>query len=162
FPMIGAAWEYRLQHFCTDAYPARTRLESWREILSRKLIQADVKVLEERPFKVEAYMRALPGVRFGWGEFSPSLHIRDRSIVAADNDDFFFLVNLEGSFLASQRQKEVTIGPGEATLLACSELGHYLRPNSGRVLCFRLPSVALTGLVPDAYDRVARTIDESA
>ncbi len=155
---VASAYEFRLQRFSTDDWPTRTRVESWREILSRKLMHTDVRPLNDNPFQAEAFMRALPGVRFGWGKFSPSLHTRTRAMVAGDNDDFFFLLNLEGTFVATQRQREVSLVAGEAALLACSELGSYVRPDLGKILALRVPSLALTGLVPDAYDRVARAI----
>jgi len=156
--MNTPAYEYRLQKFTTAEWPAKCRMESWREILSRKLLQSDVRALNDGPFHVEAYMRALPGIRFGWGLFSPSLHTRGRDIVAADNDDYFFLLNLEGRFLAGQHQREVSLVPGEAALLSCSELGSYARPDTGKVLAMRLPATALNMIVPDAMDRVARAI----
>jgi AraC-like DNA-binding protein len=156
--MNAPAYEFRLQRFCTAELPLLARVESWREILSRKLMHAEVKPLNDNPFHAEAYMRALPGVRFGWGSFSPSLHTRGRQIVATDNDDYFFLLNLEGRFVAAQHQREVTLAAGEAALLSCAELGSYARPDTGKVLALRLPGAALNSLVQDAMDRVARPI----
>ncbi|HEX2590943.1 MAG TPA: helix-turn-helix domain-containing protein [Rhizomicrobium sp.] len=156
--MIAPAYEFRLQRFSTEEWPARTRLEAWREILSRKLIHSDVGELKENPFRVEAYMRALPGMRLGWGTFTPSRHERTREIVAQDNDDFFFLMNLEGGFLTRQARREIALAPGEAALLACSELGSYIRAETGRIVCLRFPSTAFKDVLPDAYDRVARVI----
>jgi AraC-like DNA-binding protein len=156
--MDATAYGYRLQRFCTEEWPAPVRLEAWREILSRKLMHSDVGELKESPFRAEAYMRALPGIKFGWGTLSPSRHERTREIVAQDNDDFFFVLNLEGGFVTRQCRREVTLGPGESALLSCAELGSYIRVDTGRILCLRLPSVALTQLVPDACDRVARPV----
>jgi AraC-like DNA-binding protein len=160
--MNTPAYEYRLQRFCTSEVPVQSRVESWREILSRKLMLADVKPLNDNGFHAEAYMRALPGVRFGWGTFSPSLHTRGREIVAHDNDDYFFLLNLEGRFVAAQRQREVSLVAGEAALLACAELGSYARPDTGKVLALRFPGTALNSLVPDAMDRVACPIGKDS
>ena len=52
--MTMPAYEYRLQRFTTAEWPAKSRMESWREILSRKLKHADVKTLNDNPFHVEA------------------------------------------------------------------------------------------------------------
>jgi AraC-like DNA-binding protein len=156
--MNASPWEFRLQRFTSDDWPAKARLESWRELLSRKLMHAAVTEMGDAPFRVKAAMRELPGVRFGWGSFSPTLHERTREIVARDNDDFFFIVNLEGRFVTTQSRREVSLEPGEATLLACAEIGTYVRPDTGKFMCLRVPCVALTGLVPDAYDRVARVV----
>jgi AraC-like DNA-binding protein len=142
--------------------PAHSRVESWREVLSRKLMLADVRPLDENPFHAEAYMRALPGVRFGWGTFSPSLHTRGREIVAHDNDDYFFLLNLGGRFVTAQRQQEVSLTAGEAALLSCSELGSFVRPETGKILALRLPGAAVDALVPDAMDRLARAIPKES
>jgi AraC-like DNA-binding protein len=156
--MDATAYVYRLQRFCTEEWPAPVRLEAWREILSRKLMHSDVGELKESPFRAEAYMRSLPGIKFGWGTLSPSRHERTREIVAQDNDDFFFVLNLEGGFITRQCRREVTLAPGESALLSCAELGSYIRVDTGRILCLRLPAIALTRLVPDACDRIARPV----
>lgn len=156
--MDATAYEYRLQRFCTEEWPAKVRLEAWRDILSRKLMRSDVGEINESPFRAEAYMRALPGIKFGWGTLSASRHERTRDIVAQDNDDFFLVLNLEGGFITRQSRREVMLAPGESALLSCAELGSYIRTDTGRILCLRLPNVALTGLLPDACDRIARAI----
>jgi AraC-like DNA-binding protein len=156
--MTTPAYEFRLQHFSSDRIPTGARLDLWRDTLSRKLIPAVVDELEKAPLRCEAFLRALPGIRFGWAALSPTIHARTRDVVAHDNDDFFFVMSLDGMLHATQSRREVVLQRGEAMLLACSELGSYHWPKQGNLLCFRLPNAALTGAVPDAYDRIARII----
>jgi len=153
---------YRLRRFDTDEWPAETRIQAWREVLSGKLLRSEVKELDGHALHVEAYLRMLPGIAFGWGTLSPSLHRRPRDIIAEDNDDFFLVVNMAGSFVAIQRGREVSLEPGEAAILSCSEISAYMCPERCRILCFRLPSLPLLKLVPDAYDRVASPIAREA
>ncbi|HEY1711232.1 MAG TPA: AraC family transcriptional regulator [Rhizomicrobium sp.] len=155
--MTTSTYEHRLQHFSSDRIPAGARLDLWRDTLSRKLIPAVVDELDA-PLRCEAFLRALPGIRFGWAALSPTVHARTRDVVSHDNDDFFFVINLDGLLHATQSRRELVLQRGEAMLLACSELGSYHWPKHGNLLCFRLPNGALTGAVPDAYDRIARVI----
>jgi AraC-like DNA-binding protein len=158
FAMTTPAFEFRLQHFASDRIPAGARLDLWRDTLSRKLIPVVVDQLENAPLRCEAFLRALPGIRFGWAALSPTIHARTRDVVSNDNDDFFFVMCMDGMLHATQSRRELVLQRGEAMLLACSELGSYHWPRQGNILCFRLPNSALTGAVPDAYDRVARII----
>ena len=62
--------DYRFLRFWTDEYPTHQRLEIWRDVLSQMLLKVELKALSDEPFRVEATLRALTGVRFGLGHFT--------------------------------------------------------------------------------------------
>ena len=142
--------------FVARAYP--DRLGGWREVLRRKLLDVSVDPISDIPYDAEASLRILPNLRFGWGNIGASINRRTRQAVALDNDDFFMIVNLEDSFSISQRGRDFTLRAGDANIIACAEQALYVRPQSGRILCVRMPREALAPLVPDLEDKVATVI----
>jgi AraC-like DNA-binding protein len=156
--MDGAPDDFGILKFSTSEFPMANRLDYWREILSRKLLHVAVDPVKQVPFSANARLRILPGLRVGSGSIGSSNNSRSRRIVANDNDDFMLMVNLSGALTASQRGRDVALGPGDAYLMTCAEPGTYQRALGGRLLCVRLPSAALLPNVTNLYDRVARPI----
>lgn len=154
--MDGPPPDFEMLKF--DARVYQDRLAGWREVLRRKLIHVEVDPLAEVPYEAEASLRILPNLRFGWGLVGASMNRRTRRIVASDNDDFFMVVNLEETFVVSQRAQEFVLRPGDANVIACAEEALYVRPQSGRILCVRMPRKALSPLVPNLEDKVATVL----
>jgi AraC-like DNA-binding protein len=134
------------------------RFDSWRQMLSRKLLEVSGDSLVDTPYWANAKLRILPGLRTGTGSFAPSRFIRTKQIVAASDDDFVLVVNLKGKFSAMQRGRELELDEGDAYLMACSEPGSFVRRTDGEVSCVRVPARALSSRVPGLYDRVAHRI----
>jgi AraC-like DNA-binding protein len=153
--MDAPAADFRLLRFWTSEWPRHLGFEMWRDLLKRKLLDVDVEAVNNTPFEVRAHLRVLDEVRFGWGAVDASLYRRTRDAVAADNDDFVLFMNLEGSFIASQSGRDINLRPGDAYVMACSEVASYDRPTNGKLLTIRLPSAPLIQAVPNIYDRTA-------
>jgi len=149
--------DYALLHWRSQEAPLRARVESWRDLLSRKLLPADVRPLHDDPFRVDVQLRALPGLIFSWGAVDASHYRRPRSITNEEDDDFVLLANLDGEFVSTQNGHDVKLGAGEACLMACVDPGEFYRPALGNVVCIRIPSENLASLVPHLHDRT-RTI----
>jgi AraC-like DNA-binding protein len=152
------AGNFRLLRFFTSEWPRHLSFEMWRDLINRKLLEAEVTPAREGPFDVRAHLRVLEGIRFGWGEVDASHYRRTPEVVAADNDDFVLFLNLEGIFVASQSGREIDLRPGDAYLLACSQVATFDRPTKGGLLAVRLPSAALESSVVDLYGGIARVI----
>jgi len=150
--------DHSLWHWSSEHAPKRARLDAWRDLVSRKLLRVDVEPLGDQPFRADVQLRALPGLRFAWGSIDASINRRTREMIAADNDDFIVMMNLDGNFVAAQNGREVTLGEGDACLMACPDPGVYNRPTLGRLLCVRLPRESLAALVPHLHDRTAQLI----
>jgi len=150
--------DYSLWHWSSEHTPKRARLDAWRDLVSRKLLQVDVQPLGDEPFRAQVQLRALPGLRFAWGAIDASINRRTSEMIAADNDDFAVMMNLDGNFVATQNGREVTVGAGDACLVACADIGTYARGTLGGLLCVRLPRENLAALVPHLHDRTAKLI----
>jgi len=154
--MDGPPPDFEMLRFIARAYP--DSLAGWREVLRRKLLDVSVDPISEVPYDAEASLRILPDVRFGWGVIGASVNRRTRQAVAQDNDDFFMIVNLDDSFSVSQRGHDFMLRAGDANVFPCAEEALYVRPQSGRILCVRMPRKALAPLVPALEDKVATVV----
>jgi AraC-like DNA-binding protein len=156
--MAESSSHYRLRQFSSIELPPEDRLELWRETITRHMIRMAIDPVADSPFLAEASLRKHDGMTIGTGVISPSVSQRSREIVRADNDDLFLMLNLSGSLLLTSGGRDLTLRPGEATLLCCGETGVYVRPEIGAVSCIRLPRAALTPFVAGLEDHIFRLI----
>jgi AraC-like DNA-binding protein len=150
--------DFRALCYSTGEAPPRDRLDVWRHLLSRKLVRAKVDPFSPAPFLAHVEMRVLPEARVGMGTVDASIMRRERDDIANDNDDFLITVNLDGTFVATQRHGEHALGAGDAVLINCAEQGTYIRPSRGGLLCVRVPRAALVGSVSNLDDAMSRVI----
>lgn len=150
--------DYALLQWRSEVAPVRERVASWQDLLTRKLLPAEVQPLHDNPFRVDVQLRALPGLIFSWGAVDASHYSRTRSIASDEDDDFVILANLDGEFVSTQNGHDVMLGAGDACLMACIDPGVFYRPKLGRVVCIRIPSESLAALVPDLHDKTRKII----
>ena len=141
--------DFRLLRFWSDDFPAQKRLSAWTDVLSRMLLKAQVEPLNGAPFHVDACLRALPGVHFGAGLWSPAVTKRTRAIVNSDRRGFYILINTEGP-LRVVAEEETVLDEGDAIFLSCSQEVSIVRSLAGRLTCARVDEVQFNALVPDA------------
>jgi AraC-like DNA-binding protein len=156
--MDPAPPDFRLLRFTSDSLPAADRLELWREIITRKLLRLSIDPLGGAPFSATATLRSQHGLSLGSGEIGPSMNRRTRSLVANDNDDLALMINMDTRLIARQGEREVILGPGDATLVSCTQPGSFERPEAGRLTCVRLPRSALTLFLREPEDHALRLI----
>jgi AraC-like DNA-binding protein len=151
--------DLRLLQFISDQMPDGVeRFDVWRDVVTRKLLRLAIDRLDDAPFRADAKLRSFHGLTIGVGEIGPTVNHRTREIVAADNDDLVLIANLDGPFVASTARGDQTLEQGEAMLVSCSEVGSYIRPTAGRLLCARVPSSALARLVPNPDEHAGLVI----
>jgi AraC-like DNA-binding protein len=150
--------DFGLMRLSSNGLPLSDRFELWRDLVTRKLMRLSIDRLTDEPFWAEAMLRSQHGLTIGVGEIGPSLNCRTSDIVANDNDDLVLMANLSGAFLAEVGGEEQTLEPGEAVLVSCAQVGRYVRPTSGKLLCARLPRQVLARLTPDPERRTGRLI----
>jgi AraC-like DNA-binding protein len=141
--MAEADPEYRLMRFSTDALPLLDRFEIWRDTVTRKLLRLAIDPLSETPYRAKAALRALPSLRVGFGAVGPAIHHRTRQIAAAENDDIALFVSLGAPFVVRRAGGDIQLGPGDACLLECCEVGSFVMTEAGRHLCARIERRAL-------------------
>jgi AraC-like DNA-binding protein len=127
-------------------------------MVSRKLLRLSIDPVSDAPFRADAMLRSQHGLTIGVGQIGPSINRRTRDIIAADNDDLVLIANLDGVFVIDGRRGDFDLGPGEATLVSCEQVGRYVRPTAGRLLCARTPRSALARLLPQPETRTGQVI----
>ena len=145
--------------FSSDDLPAPERFDVWRDTLTRKLLHFAIDLVPGHAFKARASLRSHHEVRVGFGEISPSVHRRTRQMVACDNGDLTFLVNLQGASAFCQADREIELGEGDATVLDCAEAATFVHHQAGKLLCFRFSPETLLPFLFAPRDGVARLID---
>ena len=150
--------DFRLMKFATDEAPPPLRFDAWRDIVSRKLLRVSIDAIGDAPFAADAMLRSQHGVTIGVGQIGPSINRRTRDIVAADNDDLVLIANLDGALVIDGRRGDFDLQAGEATLVSCEQVGRYVRPTAGRLLCARAPRHALARLLPQPETRTGQVI----
>lgn len=153
--------DFRLLRFRSDEVPASHRLVAWREIIGRKLLRMEIEPLPGPPFHVDASLRVLDGIRFGTSAFSASFFRRTRDLVDADNDDFFLIVNMEGTLTVSEPSGEIVLNEGDGYFMSCKDEKNFIRPATGRLLGVRFGRAALTDVVPNIADCTNKFIPRS-
>jgi AraC-like DNA-binding protein len=156
--MANAEPEFRLMRFSTDMLPAPERFDIWRDMVTRKLWRLAIDPLSQHPFRAKAALRALPSLRVGFGVVGPAIHHRTREIAAGENDDIALLVNLGGPLLIRRPGGEIEVGPGDACLLECREVGAYVMVEAGKHLCIRIERRVLGAFARHIDDAIGRLI----
>ncbi len=156
--MDAAPPDFRLMKFVSDALPAPERFDLWRDIVTRKLLRLAIDPLSAAPFYANASLRSQHGLSVGAGDVGATVSHRTRDIVSSDNDDLVLIVNMRGTFLISHNERELVLDPGDATVISCARMASFLQPDTGRLMCVRLPRAALTPFLSEPDERCARLI----
>ena len=148
--------DFAPHRFSTCEFPERHRLPIWHEEFGRGVLRVVIEPLSDVPFRAEATLRALPGMRtIAWAG-SP-VHNRRTAALTADGDaNIGLFVNLGSRATASQRGRDVTLRPGDAVLI-----GHdpsVVIPSPVGFLGVIVPHAALASRVGDIDDRTMRLI----
>jgi AraC-like DNA-binding protein len=110
--------------FTTDGLPERDKLRRWREEFGKTIVSVDIAPLApDAPFRAEALLQRLPGVRVALCDGSAAEIERTRSQAAASDDSIGMIVNLGQHASALQRDAEVALDLGDAVLVRPDEPG---------------------------------------
>jgi AraC-like DNA-binding protein len=144
--------------FATDLPPARGRVPV-QDMLENGIWRFDFAPSPDTPFFVNGRMHLLPGLVLA--DVATSAGRTRRTSEHLVDDQFLFNICLDGTSAVSQCGRTTTISAGDAVLSMGAEKA-AMSYSASRFLSFRLPAKAVTTLVPDAEDRVARPIRRGA
>jgi AraC-like DNA-binding protein len=100
--------------FSTDVFQPKDRLPVWREEFGRKMVRVDIAPRTDAPFRANATLRMLPGVRTVVFGGSPVTYARERSMLADGDDSIGLVVNLKHAATVSQGGRQFELGVGAA------------------------------------------------
>lgn len=122
--MIADEIDLKPMRFTTDGLPERDRLTRWREEFGKTIVSVDIAPLApDAPFRAEALLQRLPGVRIALCDGSAAELERTRSQAAASDDSVGMIVNLGEPAWAWQRDAEVALDIGDAVVVRPGEPG---------------------------------------
>lgn len=142
--------------FSTAALPEAERVPFWREVFGRKLVQIEIEPLAA-PFEATATLRDLPGVRNLSCRSTAARTQRTRGLIADGDDSLALLINMSGAMTASQLDREVSLGDGDAAVFLHAEPATMIHAefwHEGLVI----PRTALAPLVRNVDDMAMRPI----
>jgi AraC-like DNA-binding protein len=156
------AVDFTSLRFSTNDAPARDRVAMWREVYGQSVLRLDIEPLPDIPFHADLKLSAFPGLRLVSGTIGGTRDSRTSTLLDDGNDDFGLAINVAGTSIVSQRQREATLGAGDAALMTCAEIGSFVRPTQGRLIGLRIPRAALAALVPNVEDSLILPIPRDA
>jgi AraC-like DNA-binding protein len=120
-------------------------------------VHVDIEPLSNLPFECEATLHNLPSLRCVSWVSSAARFERTPRIVAKGGDTFGFVINCRGRMSALQRNRELSLGHGDAALMLHSEPAALTQMRS-RGICLVFPRAALGPIFPQVEDVAARVI----
>jgi AraC-like DNA-binding protein len=147
--------------FSTGALPEPARIPFWREVFAREIVRVDIEPRSDVEFQAEAALRLLPGLKTLSCISAPARYRRTSQLVADGDDALSVLINVAGTMTASQRDREVSLGPGDATLLLHAEPA-AMTHSQIHYQAVVVPRAALAPLVADVENAAMRLIPHAS
>src|SRR5215471_8640759 len=145
--------------FSTRFLPDRERLPTWRDVFGRGVVRSDVEPLSDVPFRAEARLRVLPGLRMIACVSTPVRNRRTRAMATDGDESIGLFINLGKLAGGSQRGREASLRAGDAMLI-----GHepsIVMPSPAGHLGVIVPHAALALRVRNLDDSIMRRIPRS-
>lgn len=156
--MAGSEADFAPVQYSTQDLPARDRIPMFREVFGRQIVRLDIEPQGDRPFRAEATLRRLPGVRLAFWNTSGLRLARTRDLIP-DNDDAICLVmHLGKDINASARGRRMTLTGGDAVPLHTMEPAETAYTAKTRLTSLTVPRAALASLVGGLQDAILRPI----
>jgi AraC-like DNA-binding protein len=157
--MLADAADFAPLRFSTCELPKRERLPAWREQFGHSVVRVDIEPLSGVPFRAEATLRALPGLRTIACTGSPVRNRRTPAQVADGDNCIGLFVNLGTRAATSQRDRDVELGRGDAVLI--SHEPSVVTPSPSGFLGVIVPHAALASRARAIDDAAMRLIPHS-
>ncbi len=140
----------------TDDIAPRHRLAVWRGALFQTEFNVDIEPISDAPFRAQATVRTLPGLRLVTGRSSPAHYRRNsnRDI----RDDVVLSFGNEAHVAARLNGQEAEMETGDAFLLPCGDRASIHVSYGGPFTNLRLPRTALATTVNNLGDAYCRRI----
>lgn len=142
--------------FSSNDIPEKDRVECFREVFARTILNIDMEPLHGVPIDVEMTLHGLEGFGLAMGRLSP---MRNRHLTShAADDDVVLVLLLDGQGTIDQCGRQSDVVSGDAVLTANGENGRFTGHSATRVVNFRLRRAALEARGVDVDDVLVRSI----
>jgi AraC-like DNA-binding protein len=144
-------------HISTDNFPVGRRLAMWQELYCQAIAKFDIRSLNDAPFSASATLRTLPDLGIASSRRTAARSDLTRPSASAP-DNFIFLIVTSGTALISQRQREINLSYGDATLLSATEPNATMLHSDGGFLSLAMPSAKLSPSVVNIGSMISRRV----
>jgi AraC-like DNA-binding protein len=141
-------------HLSTDEIAPHLRLAVWREALFQTEFNVDIEPIADVPFRAQATVHKLPGLRIMSGTTSPATYQRNTRRVIRDDVAISFGREVHARLNGREAITEV----GDALLLPCGDCASIQVPREAQFTSLRLPRAALASKVINLDDAYCRRI----
>lgn len=150
---------FAMHRLSSGALPARGRLAECREFFGGPMVGLDFVPLDRDRFGVDVSFGVLPEIQIGHGRFQDFRIDRTRERIAADGKgDFALIIATGGEHCATQLGRQVKVGAGQAVFTTDAEPASVSYGQGADFVVLQPSRRALSALVPDCDDAVARPI----
>ena len=156
--MRSAASQFAPLRFSTNDLPERDRIAFCRETFGRKIVRVEFEPARDVPFRFDAEMRELPGLRIVSCSGSPGRMLRSKAIVVRRRRSRTGVLSAWG-LRRGARGRTVSLGDGDAVAISHTAPG-VMTYSANRLTAFVVPRAALAPLVPNVEDAAARLIPQ--
>jgi len=148
-------------HLSTEGFPESERAGIFREVFGRQMFRIDFEPLSTGPFHAEIVARSLPGLDIVWAQSSPMQTGRTAHFIQDGNDNIVFQW-ATSPVHGSQLGRTFELRPGDAVALSNADANSVTFPSGVTLRGLNIPRAALTYLLRDGEDCIARTIPGSS
>jgi AraC-like DNA-binding protein len=141
--------------FSSNDWPEPKRLEATHDLYAARFMRCELDPLPDSPLHLEADVRVLPDLMLGFVTASAMQCRRKRHHLVSD--DFSLNIGLAGRCEASQCGRDAIIVEEGAFLTTGAQLSS-ISITASRFINVCVQAKALSALVPDVHDRVARQV----
>src|SRR4051812_28933229 len=127
-------------HFSTDVFREHERVEAWREVFGRTVLNIDVSPQSAAGFQASATIFRSATIGVMRATTSPAVQSNSRSLITSD--DISFGCVLSSRWGAAQLGRSTDLHPGDAVLMSNGDVGALTFSEACRYVAFGLPKVA--------------------
>jgi AraC-like DNA-binding protein len=141
----------RLRHvrISTRDFPEHKRLDTWREVYGRGIINVDIDPIGDAPFHADVTFSLLPNVSIAAGSRSPAHYSITREFAGRGRDIVGISILRQGAASATQFGRELSGGVGSACVMASDAPSRSTLHSDGSFITLALSPPAIAALVPN-------------
>ncbi|MBZ9993126.1 AraC family transcriptional regulator [Mesorhizobium sp. BH1-1-4] len=145
--------------FSTEGIAGPRTLASWREIFGHEVMKLDMEPLGDMPFHCSASLRTLPGLIIASIAGSPNRLMPART--KEDSENFLVVVPTSGTTTVSAHGRDVSLGPGDATVISTADLDLIVTPSPASFLALAIPAMILGPVIANLGEVLTTLIPSS-
>jgi AraC-like DNA-binding protein len=154
--------DFEPRYFLTNSLPEPDRLPFWREVFEKHTVRCEIERRSDDAFEAQAVLRVMPGL-FSTSVASTASYIRRPKGMTLDGDEALLLMfSRKGKLHVSQRGRELTLCPGDATLALQGETGTAGHAEKMQCQILVVPRAAIAPLVANVEDLTMRPVPRSS